>query len=153
MMSAVEPIDIDVDAWAKAWAEDLNANDAYKDVGKGWKSPIVFIVTAKPDAGLPEDIGMYLDLYDGECREARQATDTDVKKAPFVLKIKPEVAKAIFDGRLDPEDALMLGKVEIVRGSKAKLSAYAEASREMFEVAKKSAERLDIQLPDIPGDF
>jgi putative sterol carrier protein len=145
--------DVDIDALAKTWMEELNGNDIYKDVGKGWKDAVVFIITARPDVGVSRDVGVYLDLDNGTCKEAREATEADRKKTKFVLAVSPEVAKAVFDGKLDAEDALMLGKVKIERGSKSKLSAYAEASQEMFKAAHAAVDKLNIEFPDIPGDF
>ena len=48
------------------------------------------------------DRAIYLDLWHGECREARAATEEDLEKAPYVVSADPYTWKLIFERKLEP---------------------------------------------------
>jgi hypothetical protein len=75
-------LDQAVDAYAKAWTEEINASGTYRDLGPGWKNPVVFVLTAQPELGLPRDVGVYLDLADGQCRERVRPPRPTARRPP-----------------------------------------------------------------------
>lgn len=139
-MSAVEG-DIFTGEWAGAWAEEINASEAYRGAAASWDEPMVLTMKADRGAGVPEDRSVYLDLYRGECREARAATEHDVQKARYVIRATPKVWEQAIDGSLKVSWALLRGELKVLKGSKSKLSSHAEAWRQMIAAARRVEDR------------
>ena len=74
--------------WAAAYQKALNENPAYKEAGKDWTHGVVaMIVKAEPALGIPDDVGMWLDVHQGQCREARLVTAAEAQSAPAIAPI------------------------------------------------------------------
>lgn len=131
--------------WAHVWGERINANPEYAAAARSWEWPLVFIVQADPSLEIPEERGVYLDLYRGECREARAATKEDVDSAPFAIRGDAHTWKRVLDGELEPIMAIMRGKLKLTRGSMATLARYVRAAKELV----RSAQQIDTAFP--PG--
>ncbi|HVT14632.1 MAG TPA: SCP2 sterol-binding domain-containing protein [Thermoanaerobaculia bacterium] len=129
--------------WALAWREQLRANLAYQAAARTWKWPLVLVMKADPGLGLHDERSIYLDLFQGQCREARIATAEDLEKAPFLLSADPRTWKQVLERRLEPIPGLMRGKLKLVRGSLALLLPYVLAAKELVE----SATRIDTAYP------
>ena len=56
--------------WAVAWGEAIRASDAYRMAAQRWQWPMVIVMTFDPALSLPER-SVFLDLFEGDCREAR----------------------------------------------------------------------------------
>src|SRR5690606_40755481 len=57
------------DAWAQAFGDAINQNEAYRTHGKPWTfGDVAMIVHAEPEAGIAEEAGMVLDVHEGQCR-------------------------------------------------------------------------------------
>lgn len=125
------------DAWAHAWGEQLRTSDEYRSAADTWEGAIALVLEADAGLGLPESRSVLLDLWHGECREARAAEPADLEGAPFVLQGAAAVWKRVLEGDLDPLFALMSGKLQLVRGSVAKMVPYARASKEMVLAARR----------------
>ncbi|ADW22285.1 SCP2 sterol-binding domain-containing protein [Thermus scotoductus] len=123
--------------WAKAYGEALNANEAYRQAAATWEGALILAVEADPALGLPEKRGIYLDLYHGQCREARMATPQDYEQAPYVISADARTWKEITEGILDPISALMRGKLKLEKGDMAALAGYMMAALELTNTAKK----------------
>ena len=53
--------------WTTAYKDAVNANAAYRVAGKDWTfGPVAFVVSKEPEKGIPEDVGMILDVGGGE---------------------------------------------------------------------------------------
>ena len=117
--------------WAQAWRKAIEASAAIK-ASRGWRWPLVLIARG---AGVIEDRAVWLDLCDGECREARVATAADLAEAPFVLSADLEVWQRLLDRALEPIAGVMKGQLKLVRGSLAALLPYAAAAKELVSAA------------------
>ncbi|HVT61621.1 MAG TPA: SCP2 sterol-binding domain-containing protein [Thermoanaerobaculia bacterium] len=134
--------------WALAWRDQIGANGAYQAAARTWKWPLVLVMKADPGLGLPDERSIYLDLFQGECREARVATAADLEQAPFLLSADPRTWKQVLERRLEPIPGLMRGKLKLVKGSLAVLLPYVLAAKELVE----SATRIDTSYPgDLAG--
>ncbi len=133
--------------WAQAWREQIRANSAYQAAARTWKWPLVLIMRADPALGLPADRSIYLDLYQGECREARVATADDIEQAPFLLSADPHTWMQVLERRLEPLAGVMRGKLQLVKGSFASLLPHVIAAKELVE----SATRVDTSYPVAMG--
>lgn len=130
--------------FAEAFAKEINASTTYRDEARTWKDPMVFVLLADPALEIEEDMGVYLDLKGGECREARVATEEDRKRTKFVISGTAKVWKDIYDGKVDPVAAFRREMVTVERGSRGILTAYLDASKELLQALR----RVDLELPE-----
>jgi len=121
--------------WVQAYAGKIRASEVYKKAAASWEWPLVLVMSKDPSLGLPEDVGVYLDLMHGDCREARVATPDDIERAPYVLTADAYTWKQITDGKLDPIGAMMRGKVKVTRGSLVTLARYVAAAKALVDCA------------------
>ncbi|HSS48333.1 MAG TPA: Fis family transcriptional regulator [Thermoanaerobaculia bacterium] len=120
--------------WAVAWGEAIRASDAYRTAAQRWQWPMVIIMTFDPELGLPER-SIFLDLFEGDCREARSATETDRAAVPYILSGDFGTWKQVLERELDPILALMTVKLKLAKGSIAALLPYVTAARELVATA------------------
>lgn len=133
----MEPLDAFGQAWADAYKQALNANDAYAEAGATWEGPIALNLRAAPDHGIPEDRAVLLDLWHGECREAT-AMDAEeaTAAADYVIEADRSTWRKVLDGDLDPLKGLMFGKLKLTKGKLRKLIPYTKASQQMVASAQ-----------------
>lgn len=129
--------------WARAYKERINANPNYREAARAWEWPLVLVLEADPSVGIEKSRAILLDLYRGECRDARVATEDDLANAPYVVSASASTWKRVMDGQLDPLTAVMRGELKIVKGSVGVLSGYVTAARELVH----SARRVDTEFP------
>lgn len=130
--------------WAKAWEEKINANAQYRQAAQTWEWPLILTLEKDPSVGLDEDRSVYLDLWHGECREARAATKEDFEETPYVISGDPYTWKQIFDRKLEPISTIMRGRLKLVKGNMSILSGYVLAAKYLVE----SALEIDSQFPE-----
>lgn len=126
--------------WAAAWGRQINASGAYRLAAQTWKWPIVLTLREDPALGLCER-SIYLDLFKGECREARSATPEDFEAVPYVLSAEAATWKQVLDGDLEPIPGIMRGRIRLIRGSLATLLPYVLAARELVCAATRVGTR------------
>ncbi len=127
--------------WAVAWGEAIRASDAYRTAAQRWQWPIVITMALGPE--LPER-SVFLDLFEGDCREARSAAETDRAAVPFIISGDFQSWKQVLERDLDPILALMTGKLKLTKGSLASLIPYVTSARELVAAAS----RLPYRLPE-----
>ena len=120
--------------WAVAWSERINASGAYRSAAQAWKWPVILTMQEDPGLGVGER-SVYLDLFQGECREAREAGPADFASAPYILAADPVTWKQVLDGRLEPIPGIMRGRIRLAKGSLATLLPYVLAAKEMVAAA------------------
>jgi len=123
--------------WAQAYAEQIRQHDGYRKSGATWEWPMVFKVTADPAIGLPAELAIYLDLWHGECREARVATQQDIEIAFYVLSADAATWRMVVEKKLEPIGGLMRGRLKLARGNILKLAAYVQAAQHLVEAATR----------------
>jgi putative sterol carrier protein len=129
-------------AWAKAYADALNANEAYADAGSNWEGSIALKVRADPDAGIAEDRAVVLDLWHGECRKTSVVTGGGVEEAAeYVIEASLSTWLDVLEGEMRPLKALMFGKLKLEKGKLRDLAPYARAAQQMV----KSAQEVPVQ--------
>ena len=96
------------------------------------------IIAMTPDPGLNlPGRSVFLDLFEGDCREARSATETDRAAVAYILSGDFHTWKRVLDRELEPILALMTGKLKLEKGSLAALIPYVTAAREMVAAASQ----------------
>jgi putative sterol carrier protein len=121
--------------WAQAYAEAIRTHAGYKKSAASWEWPMVFKVTADPSIGLPQEKAIYLDLFHGECREARVATEADLQAVPYIVSADAFAWKQVVEKKLEPIGGLMRGKLKLARGNMIALARYVQAAQHLVEAA------------------
>lgn len=128
--------------WAVACGDQIRANEDYRKAARTWKWPMVLTMKADPKLGLPER-SVYLDLFEGDCREARAAQQGDLERAHYIISADPRTWKRVLDRDLEPIPGLMRGKLKLDKGGLVSLLPYVGAAKEMVA----SAANVDTRYP------
>ena len=130
--------------WVTLYQDAINGNPAYKVGGANWdKGVVALICKAKPDVGLEEDAGIWLDLHKGVCREARLVTSAEALKAPFCITGEYARWKQVIRKELDPITGMLQGKLRL-KGDLPTIVRFVDASKALVE----SAGRVATEVPD-----
>lgn len=137
------PHDFFTQGWAEAWGESIRNNEAYREAGRAWASPMILLSAADPELGISER-AVYADLFQGDCREARAATAEDLESCPYILAADIRTWKRVLDGELEPIPGLMRGKLKLRRGNLAALLPHVAGSKQLV----LSATRVETLFPE-----
>jgi putative sterol carrier protein len=121
--------------WATAWAKEINASESYRVAALKWESGFVLVMQPDPEVGVREPRAVFVDLSQGECRAARVATGEDLERAPYVLRASPAVWRQVLGGDLEPVGAVMMGLMDLSRGSLVGLAPWVGAAKELLSAA------------------
>ncbi len=127
--------DVFTPEWIDAWEPKINASEEYRKAARWWEWPLVLVLRADPAHDIALDRRVYLDLYKGNCREARPADPEDAARADFVLSADVHAWKEIFDGKVGPIAAIVLGKIRLERGSYITLALNTAAAVALVKTA------------------
>jgi putative sterol carrier protein len=128
--------------WAVACGEQINENEDYRHAAKNWEWPLVLTMVADSKLGVPER-SVYLDLFHGDCREARAAAAADLEGVPYIISADPYTWKRVLERDLEPIFGLIRGKLKLAKGSLVSLLPYTTAAKEMV----LSAACVDTRFP------
>jgi putative sterol carrier protein len=129
--------------WAVACGDQINANEDYRKAARTWKWPMVLTMKADAKLELPER-SVYLDLFEGDCREARAAQPADIEHAHYIISADPPTWKRVLDRDLEPIPGLLRGKLKLDKGGLVSLLPYVTAAKEMVS----SAANVDTRYPE-----
>ncbi len=124
--------EIFTEAWAKACQNQLNRSETYRLSAQEWKWPLVLVRENGADGKAQR---IFLDLWEGTCREARFATENDLQKADFVISASPKNWAQVLGGEVDPMMALMRGKLKLAKGKLFTLARFSGAAKALVAVA------------------
>ncbi|MDZ4701388.1 MAG: SCP2 sterol-binding domain-containing protein [Rhodothermales bacterium] len=122
-------------AWAADWCGRLESSESYHTAAASWKNPMVFILEADREHGIPMDRALYLDLEAGRCKGVRIADVSDEANVPYVVTGPLEAWRGLLDRRVDPMTTLLSGKLRLKKGSMFSLMPYAKAAYALLEAA------------------
>jgi len=121
--------------WIEAYEKTINSSQAYKEAGAKWTAGVVSLIChAKPEIGIPEDVGIWLDLEKGVCREAKFVPAEEARTAPFCISGDYDRWKQVIKKELDPIKGMMQGKLKL-KGSLPTIVRYVKASKELVNCA------------------
>ncbi len=121
--------------WVAAYVTAINASGAYRQAATGWThGPVALVVNARPEIGLADAVGIWLDLERGECRAAKMVALEEAKQAPFVLSSDYARWKQILRKELGPIAGIMQRKVAL-QGSLAIMVRFLRAAELLVEAA------------------
>lgn len=125
------------DDWIAAYGHAINASDAYREVSTEWThGPVALVVNAQPHLGIPDPVGIWLDLERGTCRDARSVSQTEAGAAPFVLTADYVHWKHIIRRELGPIAGIMQRKVTL-QGSLAIVVRFVRSAEALVDVATR----------------
>jgi putative sterol carrier protein len=87
-----------------------------------------------PDAQATKGPGIYLDLFHGECRDARFVADPAGVSPEFVLRATRSNWERLMRRELDPVKAFLGGTIKM-SGNPAKLLRFISAAKELLDTA------------------
>lgn len=119
--------------WIEIYRDRINASADYREAAATWEGAVSFVFEAEPDRGVPEDLWAILDLWHGECREARMLSAEEGAGAPFVIRAPYSRWKDVLRGDLDPVKGMMQGKLK-VQGDLATIVRYVRAANELVHL-------------------
>jgi putative sterol carrier protein len=123
-------------AWADAWAAELNASPSYRAAAARWDGAVALVME---DAGDRAGRAVLLDLWHGGCRSAvamdAGADAPALADAAFVFSGALAGWRQVFAEGVSPVIALLNGRIRLARGRLAALLPYAGAAKELLELA------------------
>lgn len=129
--------------WLADYKAAINASEVYKKAADTWEGDLAYEVQAEPNKNVPEDIWIWMDLWHGECREAKLTTPDDGAKATFAISAPYSRWKELVRGELDPTKGMLQGKLKL-RGDLPTIVRYVAAANELVAIAG----RLNTSFPD-----
>ena len=122
------------DEWVQAYMEAINSSP-YKEAGKDWRSGVVALIVEKnPEVGLEEELGVWLDLNEGVCREAFICGAEKASTAPFCISGQYSQWKQVLMKELDPIKGMMQGRLKL-KGDLPTIVRYVKASQELVNAS------------------
>lgn len=100
--------------WLNALQDVLNSDERYAQVASNWEGDLLVVIEPDdgPTPGLP--MTFYLDLWHGRCREVRVIRQEDeVPDATFSMSAKLRSILRIFQGELDPMQAMLTRRLHV----------------------------------------
>ena len=122
--------------WLRAFMEQINSSPAYRGAAAAWTfGPLVLLVGGLPERGLGE-VGLWLDLDRGACKDARLVSVDQAGEAPFVLGGEYRTFRELIQKRLDPVSALLERRLALT-GLRTVVIRFLPAVRELLDCATR----------------
>lgn len=121
------------DEWLAEFRALVNGSGEYRDASKTWEGDIAFVLEAEPDRGVPHDLVARLDLWHGECRDARMIAEAEAGETPYEIRAPYSRWREVLDGELDPVKGMVQGKLKL-RGDLAEIVRHVRAARELVRL-------------------
>lgn len=130
--------------WANAYKDAINQNALYQQSAKNWdQGAIALVCQASPEAGVPEAVGMVLDLEHGACRGVVYTSDREeIFRTPFVIEASYTQWKAVLRGETDPIRAMLQGQLKLAKGHLPTIIKDVEGSKQLV----LSASQIDTEF-------
>jgi putative sterol carrier protein len=122
------------EAWLAEYVERINASDSYREAAAAWEGDVALVIEAEPDRSVPEDVWAWIDLWHGECREARIVEAEEGERARFVIRAPYSRWKEVIRKELDPVKGMMQGKLRL-KGDLPTIVRYVKAASELVNLA------------------
>lgn len=121
--------------WADEFASCLNHNPNYKKSAETWEGALILGFKAE-NVRLEDDVHLYLDLWHGECRDARFLNEGEEVEHEYSISAKETTWYALVSDELKPQTALMSGKFK-VKGNMAKLMRFPKAAAYIIKYMRR----------------
>jgi putative sterol carrier protein len=119
--------------WMEEYKKQINISEGYKKAAATWTAgAVALVISARPEIGINEDFGMWLDLHQGVCREAKKVSLEEAQKAPFCITSDYARWKQVIRKELEPVKGMMQGKLKL-KGDLPTIVRYVKAAQELVE--------------------
>ena len=123
--------------WVTVYGDAINASEAYRASSVEWThGAVALVVNAQPDIGVPEPVGVWLDLDRGACRAARLVTQAEADAAPFVIAGDYGRWKQVIRKELGPIAGIMQRKLTL-KGSLPIVVRFVKSAEALVEAATR----------------
>ena len=123
--------------WADAFRDAINADADYRAAASGWTWPVALLLDpAAPALGYPEPVAVQVALDRGTASDAR-AHAGDQADADIVLGADYATWKQVVRGALEPVNAVVSGRIRLVRGSLMTLMMHVNAAKALVACAAR----------------
>jgi len=121
--------------WVAAYAQAINASAQYRAASTEWTfGAVALVVNAQAEIGMPEPVGLWLDLERGVCRAAKLVSATEAGTAPFVLTADYVRWKQVIRKELGPVAGIMQRRI-VLQGSLATVVRFIKSAEALVEAA------------------
>jgi putative sterol carrier protein len=124
----------DSDEWIKELSRQLNDSKDYERSAKDWEGDFIFVV--EPDESYPHHVYFFLSLFHGKSPDAAMVASENERKAEFTIRAPYSTWRKVIEGRLDPIQGLMTGKLKL-EGDLTKVMRYPKAAKEIIACCSK----------------
>jgi putative sterol carrier protein len=123
--------------WVSAYGAEINASDGYRTASTAWThGAVALVVNAQPEIGLPEPVGIWLDLDRGVCREAKVVPPQEAEQAAFVITGDYSQWKRVIRKELGPIAGIMQRKLAL-KGSLPIVVRFVKSAEELVQAATR----------------
>lgn len=123
--------------WVAAYEAAINSSDDYRTASTEWThGSVALVMPAQPAIGVPEDVGIWLDLDRGVCRAAKLVPRQDALQAAFVLTAEYRYWKQIIKKELGPIAGIMQRKVAL-QGSLPIVVRFIKSAEALVDAATR----------------
>jgi putative sterol carrier protein len=123
--------------WVAAYEQAINQSETYRAASTEWThGAVALIVNPKPEIGLTDPVGIWLDLDRGACRAARVVTVAEAGQAPFVLTSDYTRWKEVLKKELGPIAGIMQRKITL-QGSLPIVVRFIKSAEALVEAATR----------------
>ena len=123
--------------WVAAYEAAINSSEDYRNASTGWThGSVALVMPAQPAIGVPDDVGIWLDLDRGICRAAKLVRREDALQAPFVLTAEYRYWKQIIKKELGPIAGIMQRKVAL-QGSLPIVVRFIKSAEALVDAATR----------------
>ena len=124
-------------AWVAAYEKEINGSEKYRAASTQWThGAVALVVNARPEIGLNDAVGVWLDLDRGVCRQAKVVTVAEASTAAFVLTSDYGRWKEVILKQLAPIAGIMQRKITL-QGSLPIVVRFIKSAEELVEAATR----------------
>ena len=120
--------------WIVAYKDAINNNPEYRTGAADWTHGVVALICKALLPAVPEDIGIWLDLERGVCRDAKLVKVEEAMKAPFCITGEYARWKQVLRKELDPIKGMLQGKLRL-KGDLPTIVRQVKAAQELVNSA------------------
>ena len=120
--------------WLVLYKDAINQSAEYKEAAATWEGDLTYVIEAEPDKNVPEEVHAWVDLWHGECRDAKIVSPEQGERAKFAIRAPYSRWKEVLRKELDPTKAMMQGKLKL-KGDLPTIVRYVKAANELVNIA------------------
>jgi putative sterol carrier protein len=142
-----QPYVVGTPEWASEFEKKIQGDDKYKNAAKTWEGSCVLVFKAKEEAGLQEDVFVFMDLWHGECRSVKIVPREIGRSGEYVLEGDYDRWKSILRKELNVVKEIATMKLKLVPFNFKKAAKLAAATQAAIRLVDLSGEVSD-KFPD-----